>query len=106
MATKVHPPPEEGYRNRPICRSFSANATVVQVLPKPLSFKPLNLDDDILVDVENLDWPGGNGPEVGSATFGIITLRERDEEEESRGSPEMPTDNIKIPNEVSLINVI
>ena len=54
--TSVHPPEEDGKR-RPF-RSFSAKPMVVQVLPTPLSLKPtppLNLEDDILVDVENRD---------------------------------------------------
>ena len=90
VATNVQPPPEdEGKRSRPNWRSFSAKATVVQVLPTPLSFKPLNLEDDILVEVENLQWPGGTPPELPSGRFGIITLRDRDEDEESNGSPEI-----------------
>ena len=60
---------------------------MVHVLPTPLSFNPLNLEDDILVDVENLDWPGGIAPEEPSGKFGIITLREREDDEESNGSP-------------------
>ena len=87
VATKVQPPEEDGKRNLPSCRSFSAKATVVQVLPTPLSFKPLNLEDDILVDVENLDWLVGAAPEEASGKVGMITLREREDEEESKGSP-------------------
>ena len=65
---------------------------VVQVLPTPLSLKPtppLNLEDEILVDVENLDC-GGTDPTEESGRFGvgIIALRDREEEDESSGSPE------------------
>ena len=65
---------------------------VVQVLPTPLSLKPtppLNLEDDILVDVENLDWGGTHVEESGRFGVGIIALRDREEEDESSGSPEM-----------------
>ena len=60
----------------------------MHVLPSPLSFNPLNLEEDILVDVENLDCPGGTAPEEPSGKFGMITLRERDDDDESNGSPE------------------
>ena len=65
---------------------------VVQVLPTPLSFKPtppLNLEDDILVDVENLDCGGIPTADSGRFGVGIIALRDREEEDESSGSPEM-----------------
>ena len=65
---------------------------VVQVLPTPLSFKPtppLNLEDDILVDVENLDCGGTLAADSGRFGVGIIALRDREEEDESSGSPEM-----------------
>ena len=65
---------------------------VVQVLPTPLSLKPtppLNLEDDILVDVENLDCGGIPAADSGRFGVGIIALRDREEEDESSGSPEM-----------------
>ena len=65
---------------------------VVQVLPTPLSFKPtppLNLEDEILVDVENLDCGGTLTADSGRFGVGIMALRDREEEDESSGSPEM-----------------
>ena len=65
---------------------------VVQVLPTPLSLKPtppLNLEEEILVDVENLDCGGTLAADSGRFGVGIIALRDRDEEDESSGSPEM-----------------
>ena len=64
----------------------------VQVLPTPLSLKPtppLNLEDEILVDVENLDWGGTLTEDSGRFGVGIMALRDREEEDESSGSPEM-----------------
>ena len=65
---------------------------VVQALPTPLSLKPtppLNLEDEILVDVENLDCGGTFTADSGRFGVGIIALRDREEEDESSGSPEM-----------------
>ena len=86
----MQPPDAEGKRKRPNSRSFSAKATVVHVLPIPLSFKPtppLNLDDDILVDVEKRDGAGIAPEDSGKFGVGIIALRDRDEDDESKGSP-------------------
>ena len=92
--TNVHvgpPADDEGNRKRPKVRSFSAKIpTVVQLLLMPLSFNPAPppaLDDESLVDVEKR--PGGteSGTIVPGGLWGVITLRERDEEDESIGSP-------------------
>jgi hypothetical protein len=71
--------------------SFSAKATVVQVLPRPLSFNPiplpLNLDDETLVDVEKREGAGKAPTDIGRFGVGIITLLDRDDDDESSGSP-------------------
>ena len=71
--------------------SFSAKATVVQVLPRPLSFNPtpppLNFEDETLVDVENREGAGKAPTDIGRFGVGIITLLDRDDDDESSGSP-------------------
>ena len=91
--TKVQTPEEDGNRKRPRFRSFSVNVTppvAVHVLPTPLSFKPmppLNLDDESRVDVEKREGAGRAAAESGRLGVGIMTLLDRDEDDESIGSP-------------------